>query len=69
MRQASARLAALPTIATYSIEGDDLWLRDAGATLVHHVAVPDCPHGSQRVAASFSKRILHIAYSSGTSMG
>ena len=42
MRQEAAYLAALPETATYSIEGDDLWLRDAdGAALAHYVAAPD----------------------------
>ena len=42
MRQEAAYLAALPKTATYSIEGDDLWLRDAdGAALAHYVAAPD----------------------------
>jgi heat shock protein HslJ len=42
MRQEAAYLAALPQTATYSIEGDDLWLRDAeGAALAHYVAAPD----------------------------
>ena len=41
MRQEAAYLAALPQTATYSIEGDDLWLRDAdGAALAHYVAAP-----------------------------
>jgi heat shock protein HslJ len=39
MKQESAYLAALPRTATYTIEGDELWLRDAsGATLAHYVA-------------------------------
>ena len=42
MRQEAAYLAALPETATYSIEGDDLWLRDEeGAALAHYVAAPD----------------------------
>jgi len=42
MRQEAAYLAALPQTVTWSIEGDDLWLRDAeGAALAHYVAVPD----------------------------
>ena len=42
MRQEAAYLAALPKTATWSIEGDDLWLRDAdGAALAHYVAAPD----------------------------
>ena len=42
MRQEAAYLAALPQTATCSIEGDDLWLRDAdGAALAHYVAAPD----------------------------
>jgi heat shock protein HslJ len=42
MRQEAAYLAALPQTATWSIEGDDLWLRDAdGAALAHFVAAPD----------------------------
>jgi heat shock protein HslJ len=42
MRQEAAYLAALPQTATYSIEGDDLWLRDAdGAALAQYVAAPD----------------------------
>jgi heat shock protein HslJ len=41
MRQEAAYLAALPWTRTYSIEGDDLWLRDAeGAALAHYVASP-----------------------------
>ncbi len=39
MRQEAAYLAALPKTATYSIEGDELWLRDAeGAALAHYRA-------------------------------
>jgi heat shock protein HslJ len=39
MKQESAYLAALPKTATYTIEGDELWLRDAsGAALAHYVA-------------------------------
>jgi heat shock protein HslJ len=39
MTQEQAYLAALPQTATYSIEGDQLWLRDAdGAALAHYVA-------------------------------
>jgi heat shock protein HslJ len=42
MRQEAAYLAALPKTATWSIEGDDLWLRDAdGAAQAHYVAAPD----------------------------
>jgi len=42
MRQEAASLAALPQIATYAIEGGDLWLRDAdGAAPAHYVAAPD----------------------------
>jgi heat shock protein HslJ len=42
MQQEAAYLTALPQSATYSIEGDDLWLRDAeGAALAHYVAAPD----------------------------
>jgi heat shock protein HslJ len=42
MRQEAAYLAALPKTTTYSIEGDDLWLRDVdGAALAHYVAAPD----------------------------
>jgi heat shock protein HslJ len=42
MRQEAAYLAALPQTAAWSIEGDDLWLRDAdGAALAHYVAAPD----------------------------
>ncbi len=42
MRQEAAYLAALAKTATWSIEGDDLWLRDAeGAALAHYVAAPD----------------------------
>lgn len=42
LRQEAAYLAALPQTATYSIEGDDLWLRDAdGAALAHYLAAPD----------------------------
>jgi heat shock protein HslJ len=42
MRQEAAYLAALPRTATYSMEGDDLWLRDeGGAALAHYVAAPD----------------------------
>jgi len=39
MRQEAAYLAALPQTATYTIEGDELWLRDSsGAALAHYVA-------------------------------
>ncbi len=39
MRQEAAYLAALPKTAVYSIEGDELWLRDAeGAALAHYRA-------------------------------
>jgi heat shock protein HslJ len=39
MTQEQAYLAALPQVATYSIEGDQLWLRDAdGAALAHYAA-------------------------------
>jgi len=39
MKQEAAYLAALPTTATYTIEGDELWLRDAsGAAVAHYVA-------------------------------
>ena len=39
MKQETAYLAALPKTATYTIEGDELWLRDsAGAALAHYVA-------------------------------
>ena len=39
MRQEAAYLAALPRTATYTIEGDELWLRDSsGAALAHYVA-------------------------------
>jgi heat shock protein HslJ len=39
MQQEAAYLAALPKTATYTIEGDELWLRDAsGAALAHYVA-------------------------------
>ncbi len=39
MTQEAAYLAALPKTATYTIEGDELWLRDAdGAALAHYVA-------------------------------
>ncbi len=39
MAQEAAYLAALPKTATYSIEGDELWLRDAtGAALAQYVA-------------------------------
>jgi heat shock protein HslJ len=39
MKQESAYLAALPKTATYTIEGDELWLRDStGAALAHYVA-------------------------------
>lgn len=39
MAQEAAYLAALPKTATYTIEGDELWLRDAeGAALAHYVA-------------------------------
>jgi len=39
MQQESAYLAALPQTATYTIEGDELWLRDSsGAALAHYVA-------------------------------
>jgi heat shock protein HslJ len=38
-QQEAAYLAALPKTATYTIEGDELWLRDAGgAALAHYVA-------------------------------
>ncbi len=39
MQQESAYLAALPQTATFTIEGDELWLRDSsGAALAHYVA-------------------------------
>lgn len=39
MTQEAAYLGALPKTATYTIEGDELWLRDAGgAALAHYVA-------------------------------
>ncbi len=39
MAQEAAYLAALPKTATYSIDGDELWLRDAGgAALAQYVA-------------------------------
>jgi heat shock protein HslJ len=39
MQQETAYLAALPKTATYTIEGDELWLRDSsGAALAHYVA-------------------------------
>ena len=39
MKQEAAYLAALPKTATYTIEGDELWLRDStGAALAHYVA-------------------------------
>ncbi len=39
MAQEAAYLAALPLTATYSIEGHQLWLRDAGgAALAHYIA-------------------------------
>lgn len=39
MDQEQAYLTALPGTATYSIEGDQLWLRDAdGAAMAHYVA-------------------------------
>ena len=39
MKQEAAYLAALPETATYTIEGDELWLRDStGAALAHYVA-------------------------------
>jgi heat shock protein HslJ len=39
MKQEAAYLAALPTTATYTIEGDELWLRDAsGAAVAHYIA-------------------------------
>lgn len=39
MTQEQAYLAALPQTATFSIEGDQLWLRDAdGAALAHYAA-------------------------------
>ena len=42
MKQEAAYLAALPQTATYTIEGDELWLRDStGAALAHYVAAPD----------------------------
>ena len=41
MAQEQAYLAALPRTATYTIEGDQLWLRDAdGAALAQYVAKP-----------------------------
>ncbi len=42
MQQEAAYLAALPQTATFTIEGDELWLRDAeGAALAHYIAAPD----------------------------
>jgi heat shock protein HslJ len=42
MKQEAAYLEALPQTVTWSIEGDDLWLRDAeGAALAHYVAASD----------------------------
>lgn len=39
MKQEAAYLAALPQTATFTIEGDELWLRDSsGAALAHYVA-------------------------------
>jgi heat shock protein HslJ len=39
VRQEAAYLAALPKTATFTIEGDELWLRDSGgAALAHYVA-------------------------------
>jgi heat shock protein HslJ len=39
MQQEAAYLAALPKTATYTIEGDELWLRDSsGAALAQYVA-------------------------------
>ena len=39
VQQEDAYLAALPKTSTYSIEGDELWLRDpTGAALAHYVA-------------------------------
>lgn len=39
MKQEAAYLAALPQTVTYTVEGDELWLRDAeGAALAHYVA-------------------------------
>ena len=39
MKQEAAYLAALPRTATFTIEGDELWLRDSsGAALAHYVA-------------------------------
>lgn len=39
MAQEAAYLAALPQTATYTIDGSELWLRDAsGAALAHYVA-------------------------------
>jgi heat shock protein HslJ len=39
VRQEDAYLAALPKTSSYSIEGDELWLRDpTGAALAHYVA-------------------------------
>jgi heat shock protein HslJ len=39
MRRENAYLAALPKTATFSVEGDELWLRDStGAALAHYVA-------------------------------
>ncbi len=42
MRQEAAYLAALPKTATWTIEGDELWLRDAdGAAQAHYIAAPE----------------------------
>ena len=39
MQQEAAYLAALPRTATFTIEGDELWLRDSsGAALAQYVA-------------------------------
>ena len=41
MTQEAAYLAALPQAATYTIDGTELWLRDAdGAALAHYIAAP-----------------------------
>jgi heat shock protein HslJ len=41
MTQEAAYLTALPETATYTVDGSELWLRDAdGAALAHYIAAP-----------------------------
>lgn len=41
MTQEAAYLTALPQTATYTVDGSELWLRDAdGAALAHYIAAP-----------------------------